>query len=151
MGVRAVVGMGSNVGDRIANLREAVLRVARFATVAGRSRVYETAPVGGPPQATFLNAAILVETELGPLALLDGLQRVERELGRTRDVRWGPRTLDLDVLWIEGVTVQDPRLEVPHPRLASRAFALAPLLDVAPSAPYAAPDDPGVRVTELAL
>jgi 2-amino-4-hydroxy-6-hydroxymethyldihydropteridine diphosphokinase len=143
--VRVAIGLGSNVGDRIATLREKIARVV------ARSSVYETIPVGGPPQGEFLNAAILVSTDRSPIELLDGLQSIERELGRTRDVRWGPRTIDLDVLWIEDVTVADPRLVVPHPRLAERAFAIAPLLDVAPHAPYAAPVDPGVRRTDLAL
>lgn len=148
---RVVVGLGSNVGDRIANLREAVARIEAFARVVSRSRVYETAPVGGPPQGDFLNAAILVEWDGAPIALLERLNAVEAELGRTRDVRWGPRPIDLDVLWIEGTTVDEPRLVVPHPRLAERAFARLPLLDVAPHAPYAGTSEPGVRVTDLAL
>src|SRR4051795_13232343 len=114
-------------------MREAVMRVARVATVRARSRVYETAPVGKTDQPAFLNAAIAVETELPPLALLDALLGIERDLGRIRseDVeRWGPRTIDLDILWMEGVTLNDPRLQVPHPRLEQRAFALIPLLEV---------------------
>jgi 2-amino-4-hydroxy-6-hydroxymethyldihydropteridine diphosphokinase len=149
--VRVAIGLGSNVGDRIATMREASSRIEQIARVVAQSQVYETAPVGGPPQGPFLNAALLVTTEQSPLELLDHLQRIERELGRTRDVRWGPRTLDLDVLWIEDMIVTEPRLRVPHPRLAERAFAIAPLLDVAPHAPYAAPVDPDVRRTDLVL
>jgi 2-amino-4-hydroxy-6-hydroxymethyldihydropteridine diphosphokinase len=140
----AVVGLGSNVGDRLAILREAKARIAGIATVLATSQVYETAPVGGPPQGSFLNAALRVQYMLSPIALLDELQRIEHELGRVRDVRWGPRTIDLDVLWIDGLTVDEERLVVPHPRLSERAFALAPLLDVAPEAPYAHPRDPSV-------
>lgn len=135
-------------------MQEALGRIASHARVLGVSRVYETDPVGGPDQPAFLNAAIAIEWEGEPLALLDALQRIELDLGRVRDVRWGPRTLDLDVLWIAGgMHVDDARLVVPHPRLHERAFALRPLLDVAPDAPYAAPDidASGVRVTDLAL
>jgi 2-amino-4-hydroxy-6-hydroxymethyldihydropteridine diphosphokinase len=150
--MRVVIGLGSNVGDRLANLREAVRRVGERARVLRGSGVYETAPIGGPEQAAFLNAAILIAWEGDALALLDVLQGIERDLGRTRDVRWGPRTIDLDVLWIEGgETVADPRLVVPHPRLAERAFAVRPLLDVAPDAPFVAPTDQDVRPTELSL
>lgn len=132
-------------------------QVAAVATVISRSRVYETAP-WGPPQPDYLNAAVLIETELTPLALLDALLSIERSLGRVRDVKWGPRTLDLDVLWIDGRVVDEPRLRVPHPHLFERAFALRPLLDVVPNARdprtglfYEAPEDAGVRGTEHAL
>lgn len=99
--------------------------------VKARSPVYETPPVG-PPQPSYLNAAFRLETDLGPEALLERLLDIEAMLGRVREVRWGPRTLDLDLLFIDGVEVRSPRLTVPHPRLHERAFALAPLLDVAP-------------------
>jgi 2-amino-4-hydroxy-6-hydroxymethyldihydropteridine diphosphokinase len=144
-------------------LREAVARVARVTglTLRARSSVYETTPVGGPQQPAFLNAAILVECILSPLALLDELQAIEKELGRTRgpgDVRWGPRVIDLDVLWIDGVALEEPRLVVPHPRLTERAFALVPLLEVAPSArdprtgaAFTPVTDAGVRRTALPL
>lgn len=130
----AVVGLGSNLGDRLANLREAVVRISKIpgVTITARSKVYETAPVGGPEQGPFLNGAIRVDCTLTPHALLDALQTIERELGRTREVRWGPRTIDIDMLWIAGVTIDDERLTVPHPRLHERAFAVHPLLDVAP-------------------
>ena len=140
-------------------MREAAARIDRIAgvRVAGRSRVYETAPVGGPEQPDFLNAAILVECTLSPSALLEELLRIEVSLGRVRaadEVRFGPRTLDLDVLWIEGVALDEPRLTVPHPRLAGRAFALMPMLEVAPGAAdprtaerYVVASADGLRVT----
>lgn len=149
-----VIGLGSNVGDRIVNLRAAVAKIAAHggARVVVTSHVYESAPVGGPEQGPFLNAAIAVEWAGEALALLDVLQAIEGELGRTRDVRWGPRTIDLDVLWIEdGRTIEETRLVVPHPRLAERAFAVRPLLDVAPDAPYVVPDGQLVRSTDLTL
>ncbi len=155
--MRAAIGIGANLGDRLATMREAVARLSRVATVLARSRVYETAPVGGPPQGDYLNAAVVVDYNGEPLALLDELLRIEAELGRERYVRWGPRTVDLDLLWIEGLVVEHTRLFVPHPRLAERAFALVPLLEVAPGArdpqsgaAYVAP--PGdVRVADVAL
>lgn len=144
--MHVVLGIGSNLGDRLATMREAIARIALVpgVTIRARSRVYETAPVGGPPQPPFLNAAIAADCTLSPLAMLDELQRIEAELGRARDaseVRWGPRPIDLDILWMEGVTINEPRLVVPHPRLPERAFALLPLLDVAPDAPFDRPAD----------
>ena len=146
--MRAVVGVGANLGDRLVTMRAAVRELARFTQVEKTSRVYATAPVGGPLQPEFLNAAVRVACEGAPLALLDALLEIEARFGRVRAERWGPRTLDLDVLWIEGLAVDDPRLEVPHPRLHERAFALVPLLEIAPDARdprsgavYAAPPD----------
>lgn len=155
--MRIVVGVGSNLGDRLATLREARLRISAFAEVRGASRVYETAPIG-PTQPSFLNAAMYVECMCEPLALLRELRRVETDLGRCREreLRWGPRTLDLDVLWIDDRIVDEPELVVPHPRLHERAFAVAPLLEVAPhavdprtGARYVVPLDQDIRVTDL--
>ncbi|HEX8792122.1 MAG TPA: 2-amino-4-hydroxy-6-hydroxymethyldihydropteridine diphosphokinase [Polyangiaceae bacterium] len=138
MTIRAVIGFGSNLGDRLATMRTALAELARAARVEATSRVYESAAVG-PPQGDYLNAAALVTWEGEPEALLDALLAIEAKLGRVRREKWGPRTIDLDVLWIEGREVHGPRLTVPHPELAKRAFAVAPLLDVAPLAPYAVP------------
>ncbi len=135
---RVVIGLGSNLGDRQANLDGAVarLREDRELYVLRQSLVYETEPVGGPAQGAFLNAALLVVTSLSARALLDRALAVEASLGRVRsaDTRWGPRTIDLDLLWIEGEAVHEEGLEVPHARLLERTFALRPLLDVAPDA-----------------
>jgi len=110
--------------------------------------VYESAAVG-PPQGDYLNAAALVTWDGEPEALLDALLSIEAKLGRVRREKWGPRTIDLDVLWIEGREVRAPRLTVPHPELAKRTFAVAPLLDVVPVAPYSLP--PGeLRVLQSA-
>ncbi len=148
MTIRAVVGFGSNLGDRLATMRAALAELARVARVEATSRVYESAAVG-PPQGDYLNAAALVTWEGEPEALLDALLAIEAKLGRVRREKWGPRTIDLDVLWIEGREVCTPRLVVPHPELAVRPFAVAPLLDVAPAAPYVVP--PGeLRVLETA-
>jgi 2-amino-4-hydroxy-6-hydroxymethyldihydropteridine diphosphokinase len=130
----AVVGLGSNLGDRLENLQSAVFWLGRLA--AGRIRcspVYETAPVG-PPQPMFLNAAVLFEEGRHPRELLRGLLAIERQLGRIRTERWGPRIIDLDILWIDGVSCSEPGLSVPHASLHERAFALRPLLDLVPEA-----------------
>jgi 2-amino-4-hydroxy-6-hydroxymethyldihydropteridine diphosphokinase len=135
---RIVIGLGSNVGDRLANLDAAVahLRADRDLRVLRRSPVYETHPAGGPPQGDYLNAAVLLVTSLEGRAVLDRALAIERELGRVRspEARWGPRTIDLDLLWIEGEEIAEDGLLVPHPRLHERPFALRPLLDVAPDA-----------------
>lgn len=132
-----VVGLGANLGDPRRAVLKAFDEIAALEGVVeiARSRLYRTRPVGGPPQADYVNAAIAIRTSLAPLALLGRLQAIElghgRERGEERDL---PRTLDLDVLYIEGEVVREPSLEVPHPRLAERAFALIPLLEVAPDA-----------------
>ena len=135
---RVVIGLGSNVGDRLAHLEEAIARLRddRELFVLRASAAYETAPEGGPPQGDYLNAAVLVVTSLAGRAILDRTLAIERELGRDRtaETRWGPRTIDLDLLWIEGEALDEEGLQVPHPRLHERAFALRPLLDVAPDA-----------------
>jgi len=133
--IRAVVGFGANLGDRLATMRAALGRLARVARVDKTSRVYVTAPLGGPEQQPeFLNAAALVVYDGTPEALLEALLGIERELGRIRAAKWGPRSIDLDVLWIEGVALRTAHLIVPHPSLKERAFALVPLLEVVPDA-----------------
>jgi 2-amino-4-hydroxy-6-hydroxymethyldihydropteridine diphosphokinase len=129
----AVIGLGSNLGDCRAALAEAIRQMRSFATIAGVSALYVTDPIG-PPQPPFHNAACRLTTGLTPHDLLDGLLAIERALGRVRRERWGPRSIDLDILWMDGLVVASERLMVPHPELRSRAFALCPLLDVAPDA-----------------
>jgi 2-amino-4-hydroxy-6-hydroxymethyldihydropteridine diphosphokinase len=98
------------------------------------SALYETAPVGGPPQGDFLNAVVLLDTSLEPRALLDGAMEVERSLGRERGDRWGPRTIDVDILLFGDRTIDRPGLSIPHPELTKRRFVLEPLLEVWPEA-----------------
>jgi 2-amino-4-hydroxy-6-hydroxymethyldihydropteridine diphosphokinase len=135
---RVVIGLGANLGDREANLKAAIdaLRADADLFVLRRSPVYETAPVGGPPQADYLNAAVLIVTALPARELLARAIAIEERLGRVRPdpVRWGPRTIDLDLLWIEGEAIDEPDLCVPHRLLCVRPFALRPLVDVAPDA-----------------
>jgi 2-amino-4-hydroxy-6-hydroxymethyldihydropteridine diphosphokinase len=131
MSVRALVALGSNVGDRLTTLEAAVDRLDAVEGVrfVRSSRVYETDPVG-PPQPDFLNAVVEIETELAPRDLLSALQSIEADLGRTRDLRWGPRTIDLDLLVYDEESIAEPDLEVPHPRMHERAFVLLPLLEL---------------------
>ncbi|MGH9210785.1 MAG: 2-amino-4-hydroxy-6-hydroxymethyldihydropteridine diphosphokinase [Acidimicrobiales bacterium] len=128
---RSFLGLGSNLGDRDRNLREAIETLRGYGLTAV-SPVYETAPVGGPEQGPYLNVVVELETKAGPRELLELCQQLEAAAGRVRTVRWGPRTLDADVLWIDGVSVDEPDLVVPHPRMWERRFVLAPLRDLAP-------------------
>jgi 2-amino-4-hydroxy-6-hydroxymethyldihydropteridine diphosphokinase len=133
---RAYVGLGSNLGDRSATLARALelLGERQGIEIVVASSFRETDPVGYVDQPRFLNAAVAIETSLSPEALLAALLDVERELGRTRQgPRYGPRTVDLDLLLMEGITVDEPGLTVPHPRLHERVFALAPLAELDPS------------------
>jgi 2-amino-4-hydroxy-6-hydroxymethyldihydropteridine diphosphokinase len=131
--IDAVVGLGSNLGDRQALLAGAVAALRSLARVVAVSSLYETVPVG-PAQPLFLNAAVRLATPEQPERLLAQLLGIERAAGRVRLERWGPRTLDLDLLWVNGAVVDSPSLTLPHPELLARAFALLPLLEVAPTA-----------------
>ena len=127
---RVLLGLGSNLGDRRRYLREAIDSLGSVTSVSG---VYETEPVGGPGgQGPYLNIVVAIESDAGPRTLLGMCRRLEAAAGRVKDVRWGPRTLDVDILWIDGTTVSEPDLEVPHPRMRQRRFVMVPLADVAP-------------------
>ena len=128
--MRDFLGMGSNLGDRWAYLRDAVDSLADVVAV---SSVYETDPVGGPAdQDAYLNLVVELDTELTARQLMSVGQRLQAAAERVQAERWGPRTLDVDVLWIDGVTVDEPDLQIPHPRMHERRFVLAPLADLAP-------------------
>lgn len=132
---QVVFGLGSNLGDRVGSVLSGAAALERLlGGPASLSPLYETVPVGGPPQDDFINAALLIETDAPARTLLDTALSIEQRHGRIRLERYGPRTLDIDLLWIEAEIVSEPGLEVPHPRLLERAFALRPLLDVAPRA-----------------
>src|SRR5690606_10732451 len=133
---RVVLALGSNLGDRLAALQGALDALAdpdalRLLAV---SPVYETAPVGGPEQDDYLNAVAVAETVLAPEALLARAQQVEKEFHRVRDVRWGPRTLDVDIIDYAALVRTDPELTLPHPRAHERAFVLRPWADIDPAA-----------------
>jgi 2-amino-4-hydroxy-6-hydroxymethyldihydropteridine diphosphokinase len=155
---RAYLALGSNIGDRRAHLQDALdgLAATPHVRVVAVSRVYETAPVGGPPQDDYLNAVVALDTTLDPRALLAVAQHLEAAAHRVRAEHWGPRTLDVDVLLVGDERVDEPDLVVPHPRMRERAFVLVPLADVAPelveSTTLAAlPDRDGVRVARVEL
>jgi 2-amino-4-hydroxy-6-hydroxymethyldihydropteridine diphosphokinase len=131
--VRAFVGVGANLGDRWSRLALAAraLRTTPGVSVVRGSRVWDSAPLG-PPQPRYLNAALELETRLPPRALLEALQAVERLAGRRREVKWGARTLDLDLLLLGDLMVAEPGLKVPHRELAARRFVLQPLAELCP-------------------
>ncbi len=126
------VALGTNLGNREANLREAEKRLSAQVTVTGRSRIYETEPWGVLAQPRFLNQVLEGETTLEPRALLRFVKTIEREMGRTPSVRYGPRLIDLDILLYDDQAVRFPELTIPHANLHERRFVLVPLADLAP-------------------
>ncbi len=148
------LGLGSNLGDRLAHLQFALDGLAaRAGTVVGVSAVYETQPMGGPAQPDYLNAVVALDTALDARGLLELAKALEGEAGRNPDgERWGPRPLDIDILMVGDDRVEEPDLVVPHPRIHQRGFVLAPLADVAPGVVVApAAGWQGVRRTPLRL
>jgi 2-amino-4-hydroxy-6-hydroxymethyldihydropteridine diphosphokinase len=153
---RAYLGIGSNLGDRVAHLQGAVdaLAAAEGLDVVAVSPVYETVPVGGPPQPDYLNAVVAVDTSSTARALLELAHRIEAAADRVRTVRWGPRTLDVDLLLVGDEQIDEPDLVVPHPRMAERAFVVVPLADLAPEWAARLPADAasvrpaGLRLTQ---
>ena len=126
---RAFLGLGSNLGEKEIFLREAVDSFQNLKAVSG---IYETEPVGGPDQDSYLNIVIELDTDLGARELLEHAQMLEKRANRKREIRWGPRTLDVDVLWVEGEKVNEPDLIVPHPRMKESAFVMIPLGELEP-------------------
>jgi 2-amino-4-hydroxy-6-hydroxymethyldihydropteridine diphosphokinase len=130
----AHIALGSNLGDKIANLRAAAGAIAGLpgTRIIARSKIYRTPPWGKTDQDWFANAALAIETSLDPFALLDSCLAIEARLGRVRRERWGPRIIDIDVLTHGEARVASPRLTLPHPAMAERAFVLVPLREIAP-------------------
>jgi 2-amino-4-hydroxy-6-hydroxymethyldihydropteridine diphosphokinase len=151
--VRAYLGLGSNLGDRDGLLQQAVDGLARFpdVRVVAVSPVYETDPVGGPEQPEYLNAVVAIESDASPRRLLEVAHEVETAAHRVRAERWGPRTLDVDVLLVGDLRVDEPDLVVPHPRMWERAFVMVPLADLDPAFAARIPDRAGVRRTGIEL
>jgi 2-amino-4-hydroxy-6-hydroxymethyldihydropteridine diphosphokinase len=131
---RFAISMGSNLGDRIGHLRGAIHELSKLVSVEAVSSLFETEPVGGPEQDPYLNAVAVVETHRDGHDLLGLLQGIEADHGREREVRWGPRTLDLDLVAYDGDPITDPDLVIPHPRAAERRFVLEPLAELWPGA-----------------
>lgn len=126
------LGLGTNLGDRAANLAAARQQLGEKLTLIRASSVYETEPWGYREQPAFLNQALQAETDLSPQRLLRLLKRLERRLGRTRTFRYGPRLIDIDILFYDRTVINSRRLQIPHPRLPERAFVLVPLAEIAP-------------------
>jgi 2-amino-4-hydroxy-6-hydroxymethyldihydropteridine diphosphokinase len=136
MRARAVLSVGANLGDRLGTLQGCVQAIARLpdTDVLAISPVYETAPVGGPDQPDYLNAVVVIRTGLPPRDLLDAAHRIEADFGRVRAERFGPRTLDIDLIDYAGQVGNEEQLTLPHPRAHERAFVLAPWHDIDPDA-----------------
>ncbi len=145
---QAFIGLGSNLGDRLANLQRAVEMLASREGIrfVKSSRVYETEPVG-PPQPDYLNAVVEIETTLEPFQFLGACLQIENEMGRVRTERWGPRVIDLDILTLGDERIDEPDLQVPHPRMHERGFVLLPLLELTADPPLPG----GRRLKDLRL
>jgi 2-amino-4-hydroxy-6-hydroxymethyldihydropteridine diphosphokinase len=126
------LSLGSNLGDRAANLKQAVASLAPQMRVKKKSKVYETPPWGYTEQEPFLNQAVMVTTYLEPEPLLRHLKRLEVALGRKASFRYGPRSIDLDILFFDDVVMETPALTIPHPHVHERGFVLMPMMDIAP-------------------
>lgn len=131
---RVFIGLGSNVGDRLQYLQQAVKALAKLhgTMVKKTSSVYATEPVGVKEQAEFLNAVVEIETVLDVRQLHASLKEVERAVGRTQRQRWGPREIDLDILYYNDIVLSEPELKIPHPEISNRRFVLIPLAEIAP-------------------
>ena len=138
MAVTVYIGLGSNTGDKMATCRRALELLGKAGRVTRVSSFYCTEPVGYPDQESFVNAVAEIETGLSPLALLATCHVIEDELGRRRLLRWGPRTLDLDILLYGDQVVNNTELMIPHPLMAARRFVLVPLCEIAPEAMHPA-------------
>lgn len=142
------LSLGSNMGDRLKMLKQAVRLLMEHPGVDVRkiSSLYETDPVGFIEQSAFLNMVVYLQTDLSALELLDLCQEIERELNRKREIRWGPRTIDLDILLYNHDALNTERLTIPHPRMHERAFVLVPLLEIDPTQDFIAPQREGIML-----
>ena len=156
--VVSYLGIGSNVGDRAEFCRASVTALGAHPDIEidATSSLYETSPIGGPPQRSFVNMVVRVRTSLDAHGLLEAIKKIERQLGREpNEMRWGPRVADLDILTFDDEKIVEPDLEIPHPRLTQRRFVLVPLLEIDPQAadpwgtPYADAVDEAEGEVEL--
>ena len=132
--MKVVIALGSNIGDTNSHLHHAIAELAKHIDVKAVSSFYKTAPVGGPIQDDYLNAVLVAQSGMDPLDLLVIMQEIETLAGRTREVHWGPRTLDLDLISFGDHKIDEPHLELPHPRAHERTFVLEPWLEIDPEA-----------------
>jgi 2-amino-4-hydroxy-6-hydroxymethyldihydropteridine diphosphokinase len=143
---RVFIGVGSNLGDKIGNCRKALNEIAAFAEIVKISSLYETEPVGNEEQPNFINCAAEIRTDLSPHELLTRLNQAENKLGRVREEKWGPRTIDLDIIFYNDLVMRDNNLIIPHPRAHLRRFVLEPICEIAPGFIH---PELGVSVIEL--
>lgn len=131
--INVFLGIGSNIGNRAGNIHDAIgLLEKNVGKIAKKSHVYETQPWGEPNQDPFYNQVVMLNTTLDPRDLLDKISRIERELGRERKEKWGPRVIDIDILFYGKRVIRDKGLEIPHPELHKRGFVLVPMMEIAP-------------------
>lgn len=130
--MKVVIALGSNMGDTNSHLHHAIDELEKIIAIKAVSSFYKTAPVGGPEQEDYLNAVLIGECDMDPLDLLVAMQEIETMAGRTREIHWGPRTLDLDLISYGDHEIHEPHLELPHPRAHERAFVLEPWLEIDP-------------------
>jgi 2-amino-4-hydroxy-6-hydroxymethyldihydropteridine diphosphokinase len=131
--INVFLSIGSNIGDRMTNLRQALGLIEKnIGKVAKKSHIYETQPWGEPNQDAFLNQVVMINTSLEPREMLEKITRIEREMGRERKEKWGPRVIDVDILFYGKRIIRDKGLEIPHPELHKRGFVLVPLMEIAP-------------------
>jgi len=129
---RVFIAIGSNLGDKISNCRRAIDEIAGFCEIVKVSSLYETEPVGNEDQPNFINSVAEIRTDLSPHELLTHLNRIEEKLGRVRSEKWGPRTIDLDIIFYGDQIIKDDNLIIPHPRAHLRRFVLEPICEIAP-------------------
>lgn len=132
--MKVVIALGSNIGDTNSHLHHAIDELGKSIEITAVSSFYRTVPMGGPAQGEYLNAVLVAESGMDPLDLLIIMQEIEVMAGRTRDVHWGPRTLDLDLIAFGDLLISEPHLELPHPRAHQRTFVLEPWLEIDPDA-----------------
>ena len=137
---RVYLSLGSNLGDRECNLEESARQISEFAVIKKSSSIYETEPWGLKDQPRFLNQVILVETKLAPKELLLHMKTIEQKMGRKKTVRYGPRLIDLDILFYDDLIMKTPDLIIPHPHITERAFVLVPLAEIAPNMIHSQPN-----------
>ncbi|MHB0998016.1 MAG: 2-amino-4-hydroxy-6-hydroxymethyldihydropteridine diphosphokinase [Armatimonadota bacterium] len=130
----AYLGIGSNLGDKKSNIDDAIRRINEIngISILKKSSVYETEPVGYMDQPDFLNSVIEIDTELDPVQLLHSTQQIEKDMGRVRNLKWGPRVIDIDILIFDNLKIDTTELVLPHPRITERAFVIIPLAEIAP-------------------
>ena len=148
--MKTVIALGSNLGDSKSIFSEAIIQIGKSVEVQSISKFYETIPVGGPEQPNYLNAVLIGDTQMPPLELLTQLQSIENSAGRVREVRWGPRTLDLDLIIYGDLLMKEELLTLPHPRAHERSFVLEPWVEIDPQAVLPGYGKIGVLLKQIA-